>query len=483
MDRVFELLKSNGPMISGELARLFETTYGVSNEAARKAISRAKPPVKKFYKIKFDKNQVFCYLDNQYMSEKFMDALLSAISQHSKSIDTYIQAFKSQNGFVSKKILPAFVSSPVGKVKGHRKHSDVLQKLLDAQIIIDYNEDTYMLKQNFCTINNKHRAYGLEIAKKIIINDFSQLARDINLVAYGKGKGLFEYPEFGQFQWAYTAPSYIQPLFSDKKDSPGFVVADVYFGKTATVEAVRFFVDKVNVIRSYKNLPAVLPVFLVDKIEKEALELLKANKVMVAILNNLFNEKYTELLNEIVNIFTNATAIINNNPKELYELFDKITENENRYYQVSGDMFELLVGSHFTFLGCDKLRIKEEIFSEDSKKKKELDLKFFKDGKWIVVECKSGKSKIDDKFVTKWIGDNIPFTRNWILNNEYNERMEFQLWSVGGFTDEALCILEKIEAENKKYTIKHFDRRQMIENAKECGDSYFAEIMNKHFKL
>lgn len=55
MNRVVELLKKHGPMLSGDLARLYEKAYGVSNEAARKAISRAKPPVKRLMSFKFDK--------------------------------------------------------------------------------------------------------------------------------------------------------------------------------------------------------------------------------------------------------------------------------------------------------------------------------------------------------------------------------------------------------------------------------------------
>jgi len=64
MNKIEQLLKKRGPMISGDLARLYEKEYGVSNEAARQAISRAKSPVKRLYKIKFDKNQVFCYLED-----------------------------------------------------------------------------------------------------------------------------------------------------------------------------------------------------------------------------------------------------------------------------------------------------------------------------------------------------------------------------------------------------------------------------------
>lgn len=481
MDKTAHLLKKNGPMLSGDLARLYEQEYGVSNEAARKAISRSKPPVKKLYKIKFDKNQLFYYLEEQFMSEKYVNALMEAIENHSKIVYTYIQAFIAQNGVVSKKLLPAFTAAPVGKVKGHRIHFDVLQKLIDSQIIRDNGDESYSIAQTFYGSVNTHRARGLEIAKNVITRDFNNWARDINLVAYDQGKCLFETPDFGQFQWAYTAPSYIQPLYSSESQKPGFIVADVFFGRTATVNSIRFFVEKINVLRSFKNIPSFLPVFLVDKIDREALEYLKENKVMVAILNNLFSTKYTELLENLVLVFTNASAIISSDPSQLYRLFETLQKNEGRYNNIAGDLFELLVGSHFSYLGCQFLKLQEEIIDFDTGKKKELDLLVCKDGKYIVIECKAQKSKLDEKFVRKWLNENIPFTRKYLKDRYQTDNIEFQLWSVSGFDDVAVDLLKNAKYETKKYEINYYDRNQMIAMAKVSRDQHFVDIMNQHF--
>lgn len=66
--KVISLLEKYGPMLSGELAQKFEDEYGVSNDTARQAISRAKKSVKKLYGLSFEKNQKFVYLtDNIYL--------------------------------------------------------------------------------------------------------------------------------------------------------------------------------------------------------------------------------------------------------------------------------------------------------------------------------------------------------------------------------------------------------------------------------
>lgn len=481
MDRVVELLKKYGPIISGDLARLYEKTYGASNEAARKAISRAKPPVKKLYKLKFDKNQLFYYLESQFMTEKYKQSLLQAIEQHSKINYTYIQAFLAQSGYISEKILPAFVSAPVGKLKNHKMHSAILKNLIETKIITEFSEERYALNPTFFDTTNLNRSIGLEIAKKTIVNDFNSWARGVNLISYDKGRTLFDAPEFAQFQWAYTAPSYIQPLHSNKENQPGFIIADVFYGSTATLESIRFFIDKLNIIRSYKNIKPFLPVFIVDKIEPDALRILKENKVMVAILNNFFSDKYTSLLNELVNAFANATSIINKNPDMIYKLFDEIAKSEGRYNNMSGDMFELLVGSFYSYIGCSYLKSNVIISNDNSGKYKELDWLVVKDGVTIVVECKATKTAIDDTFILKWLNENIPFTRKWLIDNKRTTKIEFQIWSVGGFTDSALQLLNKAESENSKYCIRHYDQQQMMSLASEKDDKHFLEIMKAHF--
>lgn len=480
MNEIAELLKTYGPMLSGDLARLYERIYGVSNEAARKALSRTNAPVKKLYKIKFDKNQLFYYLDSQFMGGKYVESLLQAVEKHSKVVYTYFQAFVSQSGVVSKELLPAFVSAPIGKVKGHRQHEDVLAKLIDAQIIKDDGENTYSISPMFHEAINAKRSRGLEIAKNVITQDFNTWARSVNLVAYERGRCLFENPSFGQFQWAYTAPSYIQPLCSYKIGKPGFVVADVFFGKTATPESISFFLQKIKVLRSYKNIQPFLPVLLVDKVDHDALEQLKENKVMVALLNNMFSNRYTELLNDLVNVFANATAILSNDPGQINDLFKAIEKNEGRYNNLAGDLFELLVGSYYSRIGCQYLKAQEEVIDSTTGKKKEIDLLVVKDGKCIVVECKAQRVKLNGEYVRKWLNDNIPVIRKCLLERGYYNKMEFQLWSVSGFDDDALTLLKKAEA-STKYSVTYYSREQMIATAKDKGDQYFVDIIKKHF--
>lgn len=482
--RVIDLLNRYGPMLSGELARKFEQAYHVSNTAARQALSRARSPVQKICSLSFDKNQKFFYLERQFMSERYMDGLLNAIKSASQVNWAYICAFQAQNGFAAKNILPALVSSPIQKVKGHKLHQRVLEDLSGCRIIEEYNE-TYWKLADWLSLPDQSiaRAAGLEAVKKQIVHDFASWAENINMIGYNSAKTLDETAEFAHFQWALTAPAYIQPLYDHEKERPGFILADIFYGRAATVEDIKFFLDKLSIIRAFKKLPAFLPVFLVEKIDPEALMLLKENKVMVALIKNIFDQKYTELLAEIVRVFSNSSAIIAKDPTKVEELFREISRAEGRFNDMIGDMFELLAGYYYQHIGCRYLQIRKLIQIPNSNDKNEIDVLVERDGEIIIVECKATRSALGEAFVEKWLNQTIPRIRSWVLERyPDHKKVRFQLWSLGGFTQEAGSMLSSAAGSIRKYEVEFFDKTQIIDMAKKHGVQPVVDVLHQHFQ-
>lgn len=481
--KVVALLNQYGPMLSGELARHFEKEYKVSNEAARQALSRAKTPVHKIQTLSFEKNQKFFYLEDQYMSQRYRESLLHAIKTSSQVNWIYICAFRAQNGYVAKDFLPALVSSPIQKVKGHKLHQRVIDDLLRCQVIEEYNE-TYWKLCDWVPVRSRNyaRAVGLETVKKQVVRDFAKWAKNINMIGYASAKMLTASAEFAQFQWALTAPSYIQPLYDVKQQKPGFVVADIFYGQIADVEDVRFFLQKLSIIRTFKKLPPVFPVLLAESVSNAALKELKAHKVIIALIKNIFDERYTELLAEIVNIFTNSSAVIAKTPEKIAALFREISKSEGRYNDIIGDMFELLVGYYYQHIGCRYLEIRKMIRIPDSAKTNEIDVLVERDGQVVIVECKATHSAIDADFAEKWLSKNIKQIREWFLE-EYRTGPEltFQLWSLGGFTPGALEKLNKASAKARKYRIEFFDKNQIIKLARKHKVQPVVDILHQHF--
>lgn len=89
MNKLEEILSQNVSMLSGDLAREFEKRYGVTNQTARRALSRASAPVCRLKGLRFDKNQIFYYLSSQHMSAAYCNALKDAMQKHSRVTYTY----------------------------------------------------------------------------------------------------------------------------------------------------------------------------------------------------------------------------------------------------------------------------------------------------------------------------------------------------------------------------------------------------------
>ena len=476
--KVVALLKKHGPMLSGNLAKLFEKEYGVSNTAARQALSRAQSPVNKNCTLSFDKNQKFFYLEDQFMSSRYITAFLGAIRESSHVNWVYISAFISQNGYVAKDILPALVASPISNLKGHKLHQRIISDLQKCQIIEDYN-DTHWKLCDWIPYHtpNLARAIGLETAKKQVVRDFARWAQNVNFIGYGSAKTLTDTAEFAHFQWALTAPSYVQPIFNSISQKPGFLVADVVYGHTATPDDVGFFLEKLAIVRSFKNVSNVLPVLLVENVNKEGLKLLKDNKVVIALIDNIFDKNYTRLLGELVSVFANAGAIIAKNPSQIEKLFSELAKVEGRYNDLIGDMFELITAYYFQHLGCRYLDIRRKIQIPDSTATNEIDVLVEKDGCINIIECKATRSAIGLDFVDTWLSKNIKQIRKWLLNKYPGKEIKFHLWSLGGFTSDAITALSAASNNTRKYTIEYLDRNQILSLARKHHVQPVADLL------
>lgn len=481
MNRVESLLKTHGPMLSGSLANLYEEKYNTTNDAARKAISRARSPVQKLKYFPFEKNQVFCYLEEQYNTHIYKENLYCSLKQHSSTIAPLLIALENNHGFISKDFFAIYSISPIKETKGHRLFSRNISDLIRANIIYDYDSEYYVLSENYSGILpeiSHHRSYNRIC--KIIENDFISWAAKINLIAFNSAISYPSIAEFSHFQWNITCPSYTQPMYDFLNKKPGFLIADVLFKPQASVSDINFFIGKIQILRHFKNIPNFLPVLLVNNVSPEALKLLKEHKIFVGILSNLYDKNYVSVLSDIYNIFQNATTILHKDATKIDTLLENITKIEGRFNNAMGDLFEYMVGSFYNKLGVSDLKMNVFIPNEKGTKN-ELDILICKENKVIAIECKATKSALTYDYVQKWLSEIVPTFRKWIQTNYPQRQYVFQIWSLGGFDEQATLLLENHKKSTTKYTLSYYSKTEILNIAKEYNDSTFANQIHKHF--
>lgn len=474
-NKIIQILRQHGSMLSGEMAKILEVKFNMTNTAARQAISRASSPVHKLKKISFERNQSFLYLEDKYNSKQYKTELLSAIKESSKTYYSIILIIQNNGGYISKKILPSFTSIPIGNIVRHKRFDVIIADLISCGIICALNEDYYQLNVMFFPgfKFSLNRTKAIELTKKTVIDDFYTWARNVNFVSYNSGKTIYEQGEFCKLQWCFTAPTYLSDLKDRKTEKAGFIVADVLLGTRGDLEDIEFFINKINIAKSFKKTPNFIPVLITDNLTKSALSKLKQYGVLCAVISNFFDAQYDKLLKELLNLITNSTAIFQNNPEKLSEYVDKISKIEGKLGNLIGDLFELSVAFYYKKRGCEYLDTNKIINFQGQQK--EIDVFVIREGKCIIVECKGLRNKLDDSYVKKWISENVPIIYKW-ANERYPEfQIEFELWCTGGFSELGLEKLSKAKETTKKYAINFWEKEKIVCFAKQ----YKCNVLEK----
>lgn len=482
MGRVEDILKSQGPMLSGKLAAILENKYLISNEAARQAISRARTPVQKIKVFPFNKNQVFCYLEEQYKSRQYRQNLYEALTNDSIAVAIIIRALENNNYIMKKTLLPIYSKSPIENTKGHRNFKRIISDLIGQEILYEACEGYYAISSMYCGEDyNITYSKSEEQIVKIVANDFISWASKLNMVAFNSYKVFPDEAVFAHFKWLATIPSYVTPLYDYGKKRPGFVIVDVVIKSNATIQDVAFFIEKINIIRNFKGLATFAPVLLINGVTNDALQYLKENKIIVGVLSNLFDKRYTETLMNMYNVLRNATAVIKKDPQKLEDLIQEIAKSEGRFNNAMGDLFECMVGLFFNRTGSRYIEMNKQVSNEKGGKY-EMDLLVDRDNKILVIECKAYKGRIDKEYVEKWLSTRIPTFRKFLGSIYPGRKLEFSLWSLGGFDEQAEQLLKEHRASAKKYELTFLNKREIYSFAQAANDKIFCEQINKHFK-
>jgi plasmid-related protein len=473
-----KIIEIEGPKLSSELIALIVENDKVSEETARKRLSRLKDPINRIKGL-FSDNQTFFYHKKIYKKPEFYDALIESLELSGKKYYAIINSIQYHYGSINKDRLPAFSFSPTKNLKGHKRIDTMIRELIDLEIIYD-NGNNYELNSKICPKENHQHSKSLEIVENFLLNQLNDWARGIGLTSYNTAT---YYSEFGKFSWAYVSPSYVSTLVKYNKGNivPGFVVADVLIGNTKNEVDIDFFLKKIEVLRSITTMPTFLPFLVTDYLNENIFRKLKTKGIIIALVDKMFGHGYKELIEALINSITNAGAILKNNPQSYLNLIDSINSLAiGKTNNLRGDLFEMAVG-YYHGQKCKSLNIGKIINFQG--KQREIDVLAVYENKVVIAECKGYKSKISKDEMEQWVSEKIYLIRYWLNANEAYAQKEFvfEHWSTGGYTDEAVEYLRKLHP--KKYKLEFIDSKKMLDKSKEIESKKFKQILKDYYMI
>lgn len=481
MTSLEKYIKDEGPLLSGELIEmLIGGTKPISNEAARQRLYRLNGDVFKIKGLFADKQVLFHHKDN-YGSEDYYSGLSKAFKMAGKQYHIILQSLDFHYGQLKLNQLPSYSINPTLDLKGHVTFQTALQNLLRLNII--KVDEEYVSLSGLISDNNpnKLRSKGIEVAKNFLLIQFNDWSRKIGLVAYNSSKF---YSTFGNYQFNFVSPSYVGslPVRKSSKIVPGFVVADILIGNVINESQIEFHINKVRTLKYRKNIANFIPYLIVDSIDTQALNALKAEGIVVGFVEELFGENYKELLNSLINLVTNAGAILKKNPEAYLNLIIKLNKLvDGKTNNLRGDLFELAVG-YYQGRICSSIEIGKLIIHDGLRR--EIDVYGTTTNKVIISECKGYNHKIEKTDIETWLGEKIPVIRKWVLDQPSisDKQIVVQFWATGGFEDDALELLRERKKKTTKYEIEFYGLDEMITKSQEVKSKKFEEILREYYK-
>lgn len=480
MTFIEKVIKERGTILSGELLEtIMNTENTVSNDAARKRISRLS---KNIFSVRgiFSNGQKLFFHKDIYQKEEYWYGLREALKKAGKQYTYILDNLEFHYGSIREEHLASYSSNPIIKTTGHLLYNSAVEKLLRLNLIS--NRDGYFFLSDLITnkkTNHRH-SKGVEVAKNFLLIQFNDWARKLGIISYNSSKF---HSDFGNYQFNLVSPTYIASLTKQTDSSiiPAFLIADILVGNVINSSDVDFFISKINSLKAYKNLPRFIPFLIIDNIELEALNKLKANGIIIGFTEQLFGSEYKNLLDSLINLVTNAGAILKKNPEAYLDLINKLDKLvDGKTNNLRGDLFEFAVG-YYHGQASKSIDISKNIIYDGWQR--EIDVLAVYNDKITISECKGYNRKINAEEIDLWLGEKISIIRKWIINQSLSEGKEivFEYWSTGGFTDEAKNLLNERKSSAKKYKLITYDLDEMVQLAQKNRLKKFTEILRNYY--
>lgn len=489
-----DILADIGPCLTTTLTRHL-IDRGVSPVAARQRVSRARGPIRRTHGLSFPHKAQFIYHQKHFNSDRYWDALKTAIITGSPSYGPALAALVQRDGIIPKTHFGIISGAPI-RQKGQISADNILERFNNVGITKEINIPGI----GICVITGDKSRYGIFYSQflkarlqteDILLMAVRDWAKKLGLASYhsitSRDTG-GEQPRVGTFHWDMTGPSYLAPLVSKTKSGNlknGFLVCDVLLGKQIELGGMDPFLRKCRTLRSLKNVGSTLTIFIADSYSNDAFTAAREAGIVAATPTTLFGRAVAEALTALLETLSKAAAATTK-PEIFDELFRKLGHIEGAANNLRGALFEFIVAHLVRTIDGGQVRINHILQDSSTGNQAEVDVILEQENQRITfIECKGRQptNLVEEGEVRKWIEDRIPLIRKCVLAQPLwnNLQQRFQFWTCGSFSPNAREFLEQAASKTTKYEIHCKDGNGVKEYAQKLQGSSLSKTLNEHF--
>lgn len=478
-----DLLRRNGPMRGSRLVELMKAG-GLSPEAARQRLSRARRPVHKFPLKLLPKNEGFYYLEDQRNRDPFWENFLRDMREAGSGFALALDGMRARGGVVEYDQFAVISGAPANPMKKQLNAEHVRETLLKASFIDDYYDND---KRYLALKGRRPSTAPQATAELILLDAVRDWARKLGFASYNKIaiRGEATQKAIGPFLFDLAGPSWFAPV-QQSGGKPGFLVADVFADGTLTENHIQYFIRKVTMLRGMKPAYSVMPVLVAEAFTGGALTAGHKAGISLATPTTMFGRRAGAAIASLVETMKNIAAYASaESPDRIERLIVDLSDIEGRAVNLRGVLFELMCAY---LARRDAASIDMGTTARHPKTGQKADIDVFKFthqmSKLTCIECKGKEpgGQIDEDEIRIWLGK-IAIIRAWLsTHSNYREADHcFELWTSGTFTIDALALLNDEKAKRLKAPIDWKDGEAILAMAATGKEKAMVDAFRQHF--
>jgi hypothetical protein len=491
MNKIIQLLNDRGPSLSSTIAAILRDE-GRSPEAARQLVSRLPEDVRVLHGLPFPKRARFLYLQKQFSTDRYWDALTTAIDQASPAYSAALAGMRSRGGFVPSRHFEIVSGSPV-KQKGQIAGLTVLDRLCSIDLMskndIEGVGECVLLSGEIADSNSLGRLRARLLTENVLLDAIRSWAGKMNLASPKATRIRDEdpVPQFATCRFDLCGPCYLRPIrrFSEQKLVPGFLVADVVVGAQLDKAAVGAFLRKCDLLGHLRNASPFLPMLLADGFSRDALRECRTLGVIATTPETLFGQDVARALGDLLRTLSNAAAVAAANPDRIEDLFSRLSAIEGAAGNLRGALFELIVGHMVRAIEGGSIDIGTLVRSPKDGKSAEIDVRLVNERKVLVCECKGYQPSavVQKEEVESWLTRRLPtiYSAHKSEGRFSDSTFRFEFWTCGTFHPEAAQLLQGAKSATKKYQIDWRDGAAVKEYSNQLKAPGIRKMLDEHY--
>ena len=489
MTSIPEVLSKTGPTRARRLVDTLTTSLGISPEAARQRLSRARAPVERRAGL-LPRREAFLYLQRQRNTQRYWDHLLRDLRETGTVYACAIDGLHARGGVVPVDEFAAVSGAPI-ELDKQVPASTVIRELISLGVMTEgelgglgrcYVAEASAVMAPLDAV----RIAARRMTESVILDGLREWAwkhgiSSSNTITIRGERGPCK---VGQFNWDLTGPCYLLPLRRKSREH-GFVVADVFAENRLDAPHIQYFIRKVQIYERSSNSGGLFPIIMAESFTGEAMTAGHRAGLMLATHESLFGHHtalaITNLMDTLVRVATNAAV----DDQRLYELLNQLSEIEGRAGNMRGVVFELIVAhvAAHRYGGRTDLRVIHT--HRRSGAKAEIDVLCAKNGnEAYLIECKSkipgGTVSLEE--VERWLSK-LPIMADYVASRpdlrEYKQTYAF--WTTGVFEPDAIAKLTYEQEQRTKRPIEWKDGEAVLAVASQLKLKSISDALRVHF--